>query len=141
MESKKKKRKPLLIQLGIALGIAAMVACSQGLSLKSSAQVNFGALCDGCFISAVLFVGLGSLMWIASTGFFDLFSYGVKSLMNFLTPTKKLKDFPDYYEYKCEKDEKREGRAATYSVLLAGLMVFALSVLFLLLYNHFTPAV
>ena len=57
------------VQLAIALMIAGMVASGQGFSLEGEAYLNCRYFSDGCFVSAVIFVGLGLLLWISATGF------------------------------------------------------------------------
>ncbi len=87
----------LLVQFAIALAVAIPVAIRQGLALNVPAYLNCRYLSDGFFVSAVLFVGMGGLFWVATTGFFDIFSYGFKSLFVLFSPLKKAREFPQYY--------------------------------------------
>ncbi len=140
MGFKNKRLISLLIQLGVSMVIAARVAFSRGLALDATAGANCGCLSDGFFISSVLFIGVGSLMWISNTGFFDILSFGVKSLFIIFNPAKKDEDFPKYYDYKCEQDAKRKGKPINHTVLIVGLISLALSLLFLVLHYRLTPA-
>lgn len=140
MSSNKKKLPGFLIPMGIAVLLALPIALSQGLSLDGAASENCGALSDGFFISGMLLTGVGSLIWISNTGFFDLLSYGVKSIAVIFMPSKRNEAFPKYYDYKCEQDEKREGKPVSYTVLIVGLIALALSALFLVLYFCLSPA-
>ena len=128
------------IQTGIATVVAIGIAISQGLSFDGAAYENCGYLSDGFFISAVMFGGVGALLWISATGFFDIFGYAVKSLALMFASQKRVDAFPRYYEYKCEQAAKREGKASTASTLVAGLIVLALSFIMLGLYMALTPA-
>lgn len=139
MALNKKTLISMLIELVVALGVAFAAAFAFGFSTGTAAHLNCRYLSDGCFISAVMFIGIGGLMWIASTGFFDIFGYAFKSLLVLFVPIKKPSEFPHYYEYKCEKDAKREGKSVTYTVLISGLIVLALSVLMLVLYYQLAP--
>ena len=135
----KKTLVSMLIQLGIAAAIAGSVALSQGFSLAAEAYLNFRYLSDGFFVAAILFVGMGGLLWISTTGFFDIFSYAFKSLFVLFSPLKKAKEFPHYYDYKCEKDAKREGKPITHTVLVVGLICLAVSLVCLALYYKLLP--
>lgn len=137
MASKHKKRFRLLIQLGVAALIALAVALIQGLSLHDPAVESCRHLCDGFFITSVIYISLGGLVFISTTGFFDMFSYGVKSLAAYFT--QRDKDFPHFYDFKCEQDAKRQDKPVTYTVLYVGLICLALSFLLLALFNHLFP--
>ncbi len=140
MRFDKKKLISLLVQLLIASGIAVATAVNQGLSLQGQMFLNCRYLSDGFFVSTVIFLGLGVLLWVSTTGFFDIFSYGFKSLLVLFSPLKKASEHPHYYEYKCEKDAKREGKPITHTVLWAGLICLALSMITLFLYYQLMPA-
>ena len=129
----------LAVQLGIALVIASYVALSQGFVWAGEAYLNCRFFSDGCFVSAVFFIGLGGLFWISATGFFDIFSYGFKSLLVLFSPLKAIKEHPHYYEYKCEKDAKREGKPITYTTLIVGLAMLVISLICLELYYNLMP--
>ncbi len=130
----------ILIQLAVATVLAVAIALMRGLSLENEAYLNLHHLCDGFFLCAVFYVGIGGLLWISATGFFDIFGYAFKSIVHLLTPSKYDAEFPRYYDYKCEQNDKREGKPMTHTVIIVGLMVLALSFLMLGLYNAFLPA-
>ena len=139
MTQNNKKLISLAVQLVIAAGIALAVALRQGFALDGHLFLNCRFLSDGFFVSTVIFLGLGMLLWISATGFFDIFSYGFKSLLVLFSPLKKASEHPHYYEYKCEKDAKREGKPVTHTVLWAGLVCLALSLICLMLYYQLMP--
>ena len=130
----------IAVQMVIALLIAIPVALHQGLSLEGAAYLNCRWLSDGFFVSAVIFVGMGGLFWVSTTGFFDIFSYAFKSLFVLFSPIKKAREFPHYYDYKCEKDAKREGKPISHTVLVVGLICLAASLICLALYYNMAPA-
>ena len=129
----------IAVQLVIALAIAWMVASFQGFVPGGEAYLNCRYFSDGCFVSAVIFVGMGALLWISSTGFFDIFGYAMKSLLVLFSPLKKPGEHPHYYEYKCEKDAKRQAKPITHTVLIVGVIVLLLSLACLALYYHLMP--
>lgn len=80
---------------------------------------------DAMFIPAVLWTGMGGLLWIATTGFFDIFRYAFGSLLVLFSPLKSPKDQKHYYEYKLERDEKRKGKEIPATVLIVGVLLLA----------------
>ena len=133
-------------QIGAELGKKAKKAgikkavFDRGSIAYAGAYLNFRYFSDGCFVSAVLFAGMGCLFWVSTTGFFDIFSYGFKSLLVLFSPLKRIKEHPHYYEYKCEKDAKREGKPLTHTTLFVGIGMVALSLICLALYYNLMPA-
>lgn len=129
----------MTVQLVIALTLAVLAASSQGFSLEGELYLNCRYLSDGFFIVAVLFVGMGTLLWVSTTGFFDIFSYAMKSLLVLFSPLKKPSEHPHFYEYKCEREAKRKGKPITHTVLIVGLILLALSLICLALYYNLMP--
>jgi hypothetical protein len=127
------------IQLAAALVIAVLIAVSEGFSFSGDAFANFGYLCDGFFICGVMFTGVGALLWVSTTGFFDLFGYAVKSILSMFASRKEIDAFPGFYEYKCEQDAKRAEHPMTHTVLIVGLILLALSFAALALYYGLQP--
>ena len=134
---KQKKTGALLrygITLGIGLCVSTLTAWRQGFAWALPFAQNARHLSDGCFVAAVLLVGVGALTWISCTGFFDIFSYAVKSLLVLFTSLRKPKDQISFYDYKLLKEEKRG--AAPRFILYVGLVFLGLSVLFMALYHR-----
>lgn len=139
MESNKKTLLSMAVQFVIVLAIAAAIALYEGVLDATETHQILRCLSDGFFVPAILFVGFGLMMWIAGTGFFDIFGYAFKSLFAIFTPLKKLKEHPKYYDYRCAKDEKRKEKPATNTLLVTGLIALALAMLLLVLYNLCLP--
>jgi len=117
--------------IAIALAIALGVAVHQGFDLALGVAANCRYLSDGLFVAGVLFVGLGLLTWVSTTGFFDMFSFAVKRAAEMLMPWVKLKDRPIFYEYKMEKEAKRKKPLTTILFTGVGLVLASLLCLFL----------
>lgn len=112
--------------IGAAITIA--VAMGQGLGGVGSAW-SLRALSDGCFVTTVLMGGMGALVWVSTTGFFDIFTYAGKSLLVLFSPMKQPEKLKKFYEYKADKDEKR--KKADFTLLIVGIGYLLLSFAFL----------
>ena len=119
------------ITAAICLIIAITVARSGGMSQENTLAANMGCLSDGFFVAGVFVGGPGLLMWISSTGFFDLFGYAMRSVRRVLMPGKL--DHLTFYDYKTSKLEKREKPVRF--VAITGLACIALAGIFLVLYS------
>ena len=129
----------IAVQLVIGVALALLAACALGFSLQGEMWINCRSLSDGFFIGSVLFIGMGVLLWVSTTGFFDIFGYAMKSLLVLFSPLVKPSEHPHYYEYKCEKEAKRTGKPITHTVLIVGLILLALSLICLALYYNLMP--
>lgn len=127
---KKNRALPYLIAAGAGLIVAALVALRQGYFDAESKAKAYSALCDAFFVPGALMVCFGLFSFIAYGGFFDIFTYGFKSLKRLFTPFGK-KDRQRYYEYRIAKTENRE--KPSYAALKVGLVFIALAVVFLIL--------
>ncbi|MBQ8554734.1 MAG: DUF3899 domain-containing protein [Clostridia bacterium] len=134
MEAKKSLVISYLVQSVIAIAIAVGVAWGQGFTTDLELVWWCRLFSDGFFVSALLFIGIGLLIWVSTTGFFDIFSYGFSSLLVLFTPLKKPSDHKHYYEYKCEKEAKRKGKGSPLSILFVGIACLLLSTLLVFLY-------
>lgn len=114
------------------LVIALWAAISRGLrpGLPLPLLCRYGS--DGCFVTAIILCGIGTLTLISSTGFFDIFSYGIGTLWGHISSIWKGYEHVHFYDYKAMREEKR-GKGLTF-MLLVGLVYLALSALLLFLY-------
>ena len=94
---------------------------------------TLGALCDAFFVPGIFFAGIGCLVFISTTGFFDSLSYAVRFAAHALLPFVKIEK-KSYYDYKVEKEDRREGRTSA-SLLIVGLVFIGISCIFLLVYS------
>lgn len=124
--------KQKLLKFGVPFLIGAVIALAvawgQGLGGTGSAW-SLRALSDGCFVTTILMGGMGVMMWVSTTGFFDIFSYAGKSLLVLFSPLKQPEKLKKFYEYKADKDEKR--KKADYTLLIVGAAYLLLSFAFL----------
>ena len=124
-EMNRRKWVDYLINGVVALVIALLIAFGRGLSTAQRAAENFSDLSDGFFVAGGMMIGVGLLSLIATTGFFDIFSYGMKTLVSHFKPSSYMEDTGKYYDYKMARAEKRKKplRASLY----VGLACIALS--------------
>ena len=88
-------------------------------------------LADAFTIPAVVVLMIGVLIWISTTGSFDMFSYGFSRAANMLIPFKKYDD-EKFYDYKMRMNEKR---AKGYAFLfIAGGIYLIPAIVFNILY-------
>ena len=127
---KKKEIQQYAVAIIIAVAIFVAGAFSQGLFEQSSLQEIFGCLSDCFLFPGVLLGGLGALTWIAGEGAFDMMTYGTQFFFKRLLHPKEKQE--SFYEYKMRKYEG--SRQWLKHWFIVGLVCFALSVVFLLLY-------
>ena len=124
-----------LINGMVALMIALLIAFGRGLSTAQRAAENFRDLSDGFFVAGGMMLSVGVLTLIATTGFFDIFSYGMKTLVSHFKPQKYMEDTGKYYDYKMARAENRKKPLRT--SLHVGLVCILLSLACLVGYYHF----
>ena len=129
----KKQLTPWLIELGLSLAAFLAVAFSRHAFDAASPAEAYSGLCDAFFVPGVVLASFGLLAFCARGGIFDVFSYGMKSLMVLFTPFGKPEHHQRYYEYKLEKELKRQKPKAR--TLILGLIFLACATLCLILYN------
>lgn len=124
--------KPFWIALGVGLAAAVGISLLRGLGRGLTTAQTFNCLSDGFFVAGIWMAGIGGLVAISSgTDFFDILSYGVKSLGVMFTPFKSPEKHPRYYEYKQQRAKKRTG--PKWFLVWAGLALIALAVAMLAL--------
>ncbi len=128
----KKKWIPWLIELGLSLLVFLAVALSRGAFNAPTPADAYRGLCDAFFVPGVLLFCFGILAFCANGGAYDIFSYGVKSLKVLFTPFGKGRH-QKYYEYKLEKEYKRQ-KPKPYTLIM-GLCFLAAATVCLLLFN------
>ena len=120
--------------LALALALAVMYLRGLFSGGLSTAEI-MKRISDGLFVSGILFFGIGSLIWVSSTGFFDMLSYGFKSVWYLFTPATKPRGSGGFYEYKLMKAERRKDSPPIRHIALVGLALVLLAALFAVLYS------
>lgn len=100
------KYRSYLINLIVALVLIFALMMARGFfSAEGSAEMLLIAA-DSFTAIAFIFVGIGALVWISSTGFFDIFGYAFKWSAHALIPGLFRLNAENFYEYKLEQKEK-----------------------------------
>ncbi len=129
---------PFLASFLSGLIVSLAVARGRGLGSGQSPAMNARWLSDGFFVAAVMEVGLGALILISSsTDFFDMISYGFRSLLVLFTPFRKPEDQKSYYEFKLERQKKRVG--PKWHLFISGVLLLALALAWFLVYLRLEP--
>ena len=91
MSDNKKKwiQRSILLVLDIALTVWIVVS-RYGATLGDVTISLFHALSDGFFVVGLLNLGFGILIRISMTGFFDIFGFSAKAILNFFIPRSML---------------------------------------------------
>ncbi len=140
------KYKKYLVQAIVALALSLSVMMSRGAFAAGVTTADrVMAISDGFTVAALLFICLGALIWISSTGFFDIFSYAFKKAARVFVPTAYIGETANYYTYVTGQKEKRKSKkerreeagleqTSEKSTLLIGLFFLALSLIFWVLW-------
>ena len=118
-----------IVQTALGLVLSFGVMYYQGLFEAATAADRIRIVCDGFSVTALLFFSMGFIVWVSTTGFFDIFGYALKKGAHALVPGLVRKDVQDFYEYKLEKQggRKKRGEGSTLLLglgfLLAGLIL------------------
>lgn len=123
------------VQAGMGLLLAFLVMISRGLFDKGTVADKVMAVGDGFTVAAILYLGVGALMWVSTTGFFDLFSYAAKKAAHALLPGMVQDDVGRFYEYKVDKESKRKGFLEHFTLILGVIFLIISAVLLFVWYQ------
>ena len=125
-----------LITAGVASVIAFLVMVARNIFNVTAIHEIMKALCDGFFVSGILFVCFGLLVVASNGGTFDMIKYGVSSLFALFMKDLTKRKYRTFYDYRKAMQENQ--RSFGYLVVV-GVVFVAISVVFLLLYLNFEP--
>lgn len=136
------KLKKYLVQAIVALVLSVSVMVSRGAFAAGATSADrIMAISDGFTVTALLFIGFGVLVWISTTGFFDIFSYAMKKAARVFVPGAYAHETANYYTYVTGQKDKRKSKkerreeaglesSSQKSTLIVGLVCLALSMIF-----------
>ena len=130
------KIKKILIKYGISIGVgAALVLLFLDLNGFYAAEVltdKYKLIADAFTIPGVIFVMVAALVWVSTTGFFDMLSYGLGKAVRSLIPGGAAKKSESFFDYKTSKEGKR---FSGYSfILFTGILFLVIGVVFTALF-------
>lgn len=111
-----------IVQAALGLALSVGVMYYRGLFEAQSGADKIMIISDGFTVTALLFLSMGILVWISTTGFFDIFGYAFRKGAHALIPGLGAGDkLTGFYEYKLKKQEERETKEkGEKSMLLVG---------------------
>lgn len=136
------KYKKYLVQAVVALALSVAVMVSRGaFAAGVTAADRVMAISDGFTVTALLFICLGGLIWVSTTGFFDIFSYAFKKAARVFVPGAYTDETANYYTYVTGQKDKRKSKkerreeagldeVSEKSTLIIGLIFLVLSLIF-----------
>lgn len=114
--------------------IVIIIVFTHGILQADTTSAAMQILVDAFFVPGVLFVGFGLIVVASNGGAFDMLSYGVSLIFVLLKKNIKERKYKDFYEYSQAKKEKRKDKASIAFILVVGLVLVAISMVFLALY-------
>ena len=125
MQKRSKKWVPFVVALAIGFVLSLAFAAMRGIGGAQTPAESAHKLSDGFFVVGVLMTGIGGLVAISTASdFFDLLAYGFRSALLFIAPIRREMEKKSFYDYKLERQEKRQG-GSVWFLLAAGLVLLA----------------
>lgn len=119
------KWRSFFIQLAVGLVCAGLVLLIGGMPEGTADRVR--AVDDAFTVVALLYLSFGALLWVSSTGFFDIFGFAVRRGLHAFLPGFVTDPAADYYEYREERRGKRKSRSIK-STFFAGVFLLIVSI-------------
>lgn len=133
----KKNLIKIIIQFVIAIALAVAITFSRGFKETTVVADKIKYASDGCTIVSFLYLAVGFLGWIATTGFFDIIEYGVKKALNVAFPSMAEDASGKFIDYKTAKAEKQDGKKTHFSTLIVGaVLLIAAGILTVIWYKY-----
>lgn len=114
-----------LIQLLVSFVLAGGILWFNGVPEDGADRVR--AVDDAFTIAALLYLCFGALLWVSTTGFFDIFGFAMKRALHALIPGMGGQPLGDYYEYREGRRLKRGSRSLK-STFFVGLFLLLVSI-------------
>ena len=122
------KLKSYLIHSAIAIVCIILLMINRGFFSADTLETRILAACDSFTAIGFLFTGFGLLVWISSTGVFDMLAYAVKKGAHALIPGLVKFEAEDFYEYKMELKEKKK-KGSYGAIVQVGLVILLIAVI------------
>ena len=127
-----KKVYKYLIALGIGFALAFWLVYSKGIFNQTETAIILQILADGFTLPAVLYLGIGGLIFVSNEGAFDFLTYGMTSFLDLFRKEKK-NQFTSFYDYAESKKGERLGFGV---MLICGIIFSALTAIVLVIYSN-----
>lgn len=129
LEPRKPEKRVLRYAVTALVGFIIVLAVSLPRGLLEAYNLNrvYRLLCDGFFTASVLFIGLGLITAVSSTGFFDVVGFAFLLLRSAFKADVRSDRPKDLYEY---KQAKGANRHAIWFIAVVGLFFLAVAFVF-----------
>ena len=131
-----KKWLQYVIISGVNLLMALCVFLMQKDSIAQTVDV-YKVLCNAFFVPGICTLGFGALIWSTNGGTFDMLAFGVIKLVDLFKKDLTKVKYKTFYDYRKAQQEKQRSFSA---YIVVGVVVLAISILFLVIYNNYPIA-
>lgn len=137
-ESDRKNRSLIRYLATFIIGalIALVVVSARGIFQETDVARIYRLLCDGCFLSAALLIGIGLMTLVSGEGLFDIMGFAMVCLVSVV----RIKDSDEkrrtFLDYKKARSERRHG--TMWYLVFVGLLYLAAAFAFDMLFNAMT---
>ena len=121
------------ITFGVASLLAFIIAILSGVFKYKEAFRIYAAICDGLFISGILVLAVGGLLFIHNCGFFDIFAYGFMRFIALFKRNPRENKYETFYDFSVARAEKPKVEFGYF--LIIGLGFILISLVFFLLWG------
>lgn len=121
-----------LIDAGLIIILAAVVAWQKELFSADSLSVCMGILSDCFIVPGFVFAGIGAISWASTKGVYDMLSFGGGRAVRWFVPGMDKERYENFYKYKQYKEEK--GRKWHPHLLICGMAAIVIAVITYLIY-------
>ena len=130
--------KKTILEYSISTGICALLAflimVIGGIFVYEEQFRIYALICDGCFISGIIFVCLGLLFFVYNNGFFDILAYGFMRFFAMFKKNPREVKYETFYDYRVAKAERP--KADFMYLIIVGVVFIAVSIIFLILWDQ-----
>lgn len=127
------KHKKYGIQLLSAVLISFLFMLTRGLFEAETLADKVLIICDGFTVTAFGFLGIGALIWVSTTGWFDIFGFAFGKALHVFIPGRIHDSTGSYYDYKMKKAADRKPFSER-STLIIGFVLLAVSIVLTILW-------
>ncbi|MCQ2424251.1 MAG: DUF3899 domain-containing protein [Clostridia bacterium] len=141
MENEKRKK---IIRTLLKYGIATLIAAGLGyLFLTKEGYASslppvdrYHILCDAFMVPGLLLIMFGLLVFVANTGFFDIFAFSVKKVVRLMFPALEYSK-EKFHEYRERKNEEGRVRGYGFLFIVGGVFTLIGAVFLVLFYRYY----
>lgn len=137
----KGKFTPLIISLGVGLGLMGVVfllfyLLDSNISFENAKSI-ITLLADSSFCSGVLMMGVGGITCVNRQGTFDGIGFAFESILvvRNWSPKRRFSERETFDQYRDRKAEKRKEKKGVSHLFISGGFYLLLSIIFLIIYS------